>query len=175
MSERRVVVTGLGTVSPVGIGVDASWDALVSGRSGVADITLFDTTDYEIHVGGEVKDFDATQYMEARDVRRHDRNTHFAVAATGEALRHAGLLTDDNHLTDADPDRFGELSRYQSRTGRFAFRPPTLVTSAGRSLWPTSGGWQTTRTATRRDTLARRAGARPYCRVSLFAGAASVA
>jgi 3-oxoacyl-[acyl-carrier-protein] synthase II len=107
MSERRVVVTGLGTVSPVGIGVDASWDALVSGRSGVADITLFDTTDYEIHVGGEVKDFDATRYMDARDARRHDRNTHFAVAATGEALRHAGLLGDGNQLTDADPDRFG--------------------------------------------------------------------
>ena len=107
MSDRRVVVTGLGVVSPVGIGADASWDSLVNGRSGVADITLFDTTDYEIHVAGEVKDFDPTQYMGARDARRHDRNTHFAVAASGEALRHAGLLNDDRHLTDVDPDRFG--------------------------------------------------------------------
>ncbi|HLE88631.1 MAG TPA: beta-ketoacyl-ACP synthase II [Candidatus Limnocylindria bacterium] len=109
MTERRVAVTGLGVVSPVGIGADASWEALVAGRSGVADITLFDTTDYEIHVAGEVKDFDATQYMDAKDVRRHDRNTHFAVAATGEALRDAGLLNADGMLDTAaaDPDRFG--------------------------------------------------------------------
>jgi len=109
VTERRVAVTGLGVVSPVGIGADASWEALVAGRSGVADITLFDTTDYEIHVAGEVKDFDATQYMDAKDVRRHDRNTHFAVAATGEALRDAGLLNADGMLDTAaaDPDRFG--------------------------------------------------------------------
>ncbi len=106
MSQRRVVITGLGVVSPVGIGLDATWQALVAGRSGIADITLFDTTDYPIHVAGEVKNFDATQYMEGRDVRRHDRNTHFAVAASGEALRNAGLLADDR-LTDVDPDRFG--------------------------------------------------------------------
>lgn len=81
----------------------------MSGRSGVADITLFDTTDYDIHVAGEVKGFDATQYMDGKDVRRHDRNTHFAVAATGEALRDAGLLGADGMLdtAQADPDRFG--------------------------------------------------------------------
>lgn len=106
MSQRRVVITGLGVVSPVGIGLDATWESLVAGRSGIADITLFDTTDYPIHVAGEVKDFDATRYMDARDVRRHDRNTHFAVAAAGEALRNAGLLADE-HLTDVDADRFG--------------------------------------------------------------------
>jgi 3-oxoacyl-[acyl-carrier-protein] synthase II len=106
VSQRRVVITGLGVVSPVGIGLDATWESLVAGRSGIADITLFDTTDYPIHVAGEVKDFDATRYMDARDVRRHDRNTHFAVAAAGEALRNAGLLADE-HLTDVDADRFG--------------------------------------------------------------------
>jgi len=109
MSTRRAVVTGLGVVSPVGIGADVAWDALVNGRSGVADITLFDTTDYEIHIAGEVKGFDATEHMDAKDVRRHDRNTHFAIAATGEALRHAGLLGDDGRLdaSQADGDRFG--------------------------------------------------------------------
>ena len=109
MSARRVAVTGLGVVSPVGIGADASWEALVRGRSGIADITLFDTTDYEIHVAGEVKGFDAADYMDGRDARRHDRNTHFAVAATGEALRDAGLLSADGTLDgrEADPDRFG--------------------------------------------------------------------
>jgi 3-oxoacyl-[acyl-carrier-protein] synthase II len=109
VSGRRAVVTGVGALSPVGIGADASWDALLSGRSGIADITLFDATDYPIRVAGEVKGFDATQYMDGKDARRHDRNTHFAVAATGEALRDAGLLTDDGQLdaSQADPDRFG--------------------------------------------------------------------
>jgi 3-oxoacyl-[acyl-carrier-protein] synthase II len=109
MTERRAVVTGLGVVSPVGIGADASWDALISGRSGVADITLFDASAYDIHIAGEVKGFDASQYMDAKDLRRHDRNTHFAVAAAGEALRDAGLLNADGMLdhTQADPDRFG--------------------------------------------------------------------
>jgi 3-oxoacyl-[acyl-carrier-protein] synthase II len=111
VTARRVVVTGIGVVSPVGIGADVSWDALVAGRSGIADITLFDTTDYPIHVAGEVKDFDVSQYMDGKDARRHDRNTHFAVAASGEALRDAGLLNADGTLdtAQADPDRFGMI------------------------------------------------------------------
>jgi 3-oxoacyl-[acyl-carrier-protein] synthase II len=111
VTARRVVVTGMGVVSPVGIGADVSWDALVAGRSGIADITLFDTTDYPIHVAGEVKDFDVSQYMDSKDARRHDRNTHFAVAASGEALKDAGLLNADGKLdtAQADPDRFGMI------------------------------------------------------------------
>ena len=109
MTARRAVVTGLGVVSPVGIGVGPTWEALIAGRSGIADITLFDPTPFEIHVAGEVKGFVASDYMDGKDARRHDRNTHFAVAATGEALRHAGLLGDDGHVraSEADPDRFG--------------------------------------------------------------------
>ncbi len=109
MSPRRAVVTGLGVMSPVGIGAGVAWDALVNGRSGIADITLFDAADYEIHVAGEVKGFDATEYMDGKDARRHDRNTHFAVAAAGEALRQAGLLNAEGTLDagQADGDRFG--------------------------------------------------------------------
>jgi len=108
VTQRRAVVTGLGIVSPVGIGSEATWDALVAGRSGIADITLFDTAPFEIHVAGEVKDFDATAFMDPKDARRHDRNTHFAVAASGEALRDAGLLGDDGLVNgDVDADRFG--------------------------------------------------------------------
>ncbi len=109
MSDRRAVVTGVGVVSPVGIGDAEAWDSLTAGRSGIADITLFDTTAFDIHVAGEVKGFDATDHMDAKDVRRHDRNTHFAVAAAGEALRDAGLLGADGRLDpgQADGDRFG--------------------------------------------------------------------
>jgi beta-ketoacyl-acyl-carrier-protein synthase II len=108
VSGRRAVITGLGIVSPVGIGAEATWDALVSGRSGIDRITLFDPTPFDVDVAGEVKGFDVSRYMDAKDARRHDRNTHFAVAATGEALRHAGLLGDDGRVTsDVDADRFG--------------------------------------------------------------------
>ncbi len=108
MSVRRAVVTGLGIVSPVGIGAEASWDALVSGRSGIERITLFDPTPFEVDVAGEVKNFDVSMYMDAKDARRHDRTTHFAVAAAGEAIRHAGLAGDDGRVArDVNADRFG--------------------------------------------------------------------
>ena len=108
MTDRRAVVTGLGVVSPVGIGAEATWDSLVAGRSGIDRITLFDTTPFDVDVAGEVKGFEATDYMDPKDARRHDRSTHLAVAATGEALRDAGLLGDDGHVTgDVDADRFG--------------------------------------------------------------------
>ena len=108
MTARRAVVTGLGIVSPVGIGAEATWDGLVAGRSGIDTITLFDASEFDVDVAGEVKGFDATNYMDAKDARRHDRSTHLAVAATGEALREAGLLGDDGHVTsEVDADRFG--------------------------------------------------------------------
>jgi 3-oxoacyl-[acyl-carrier-protein] synthase II len=108
VTSRRAVVTGLGIVSPVGIGAEATWDALVAGRSGIDTITHFDASQFDVDVAGEVKGFDATKYMDAKDARRHDRSTHLAVAATGEALRDAGLLGDDGHVTsEVDADRFG--------------------------------------------------------------------
>jgi 3-oxoacyl-[acyl-carrier-protein] synthase II len=108
VTERRAVVTGLGIVSPVGIGAEATWEGLVAGRSGIAEITHFDASPFDVRVAGEVKGFDAGHYMEAKDVRRHDRCTHLAIAASGEALRHAGLLADGGRLVgDVDADRFG--------------------------------------------------------------------
>ena len=107
MSDRRAVVTGLGVVSPVGIGADATWDGLVSGRSGIVKITRFDTTPFDVDVAGEVQGFEPTEFMDAKDARRHDRSTHLAVAATGEALRDAGLLGDNGRVEGVDADRFG--------------------------------------------------------------------
>jgi 3-oxoacyl-[acyl-carrier-protein] synthase II len=91
MRSRRVVVTGLGLVSPVGIGVEESWSALVAGRSGVGPITLFDASTFPSRIAGEVKGFDPAKYMDRKEVRRNDRFIHFALAAADMAVKDAGL------------------------------------------------------------------------------------
>src|SRR5512138_2553872 len=91
MSRRRVVVTGLGLVSPVGIGVEESWSALVAGRSGIGPITLFDASTFPTRIAGEVKGFDPAQYMDRKEVRRNDRFIHFALAAGDMAVKDAAL------------------------------------------------------------------------------------
>lgn len=88
---RRVVVTGLGCVSPLGNSVEATWAGLIQGRDGIGPVTLFDASEYASQIAGEVKDFDPLDHMDRKEARRADRFTHFAVAASGEALRHAGL------------------------------------------------------------------------------------
>src|SRR5687768_11303300 len=101
---HRVVITGMGTVNPVGKTVQETWDAISNGRSGIAPITNFDTTDYLVKVAGEVKNFDPAQYMDAKEARRRDRYEQFATAAAKEALAHSGL-----EITDANADRVGVL------------------------------------------------------------------
>ncbi|HLW13630.1 MAG TPA: beta-ketoacyl-ACP synthase II [Casimicrobiaceae bacterium] len=91
MSRRRVVVTGLGIVSPVGIGVDAAWSAIVAGRSGIAPITRFDASGFPSRIAGEVKDFDASRWLSAKEARRYDTFIHYGLVATIEAVRDAGL------------------------------------------------------------------------------------
>ena len=99
LQQRRVVVTGLGTVSPVGLDVASTWDALISGKSGIDYITLFDTTDFDTKIGGEVKGFDANQYAARKLVQRMDRFTQFAVAASLQAVEQSQLkITDDNAM-----------------------------------------------------------------------------
>ena len=89
--ERRVVVTGMGAITPIGNDVAAYWDGLVNGRSGIGRITLFDTEKVASKVAGEVKGFDADLVMPKKEVRRNDRYVHFAWGATAEAMRDAGL------------------------------------------------------------------------------------
>jgi 3-oxoacyl-[acyl-carrier-protein] synthase II len=91
MSRRRVVVTGMGIVSPVGIGVSASWANILAARSGIAIITRFDASAFPSRIAGEVKDFDVTQYLSGKDARRYDTFVHYGQVATMEAVRDAGL------------------------------------------------------------------------------------
>jgi 3-oxoacyl-[acyl-carrier-protein] synthase II len=94
---RRIVVTGLGVVSPIGNDKDAVWDGLTAGRSGIGEITRFDTTPYEHKAGGEVKGFDVTQYWNFKDARRSETTVHFAVASAKMAVADSGLeITDEN-------------------------------------------------------------------------------
>ncbi len=100
--QRRVVVTGMGAVSPVGNDPDAMWSNLIAGKSGIGPITLFDASNYNVRFAGEVKDFDAKDYMEHREIRRSDRYTHFATAATIQAMQQANL-----RMEDENPRRVG--------------------------------------------------------------------
>jgi 3-oxoacyl-[acyl-carrier-protein] synthase II len=86
-----VVVTGLGLVSPVGIGVEPSWSALVAGKSGIGPITLFDASTFPTRIAGEVKGFDPAQFMDKKEARRNDRFIQFALAAADMALKDSGL------------------------------------------------------------------------------------
>src|ERR687893_915083 len=94
-SGQRIVVTGIGVVSPFGHDAAATWEALVGGKSGIAPITRFDASGYQTTFAGEVKDFDPAARMGRKDARRTDRYSHFAVASALEALEQAGLTIDD--------------------------------------------------------------------------------
>jgi len=95
--KRRVVVTGLGVVSPVGNDVSSAWSALLAGRSGIGPITRFDASALNCRIAGEVKGFDVASVMSAKEARRLDTFIHYGVAAATEALRDSGLaVTDEN-------------------------------------------------------------------------------
>ena len=104
MTRRRVVVTGLGLVSPVGIGVDESWSALVAGKSGVGPITLFDASTFPTRIAGEVTGFDPTKFMDRKEARRNDRFIQFALAAADMAMKDSGL-----DMSKEDPERVGAI------------------------------------------------------------------
>jgi 3-oxoacyl-[acyl-carrier-protein] synthase II len=91
MSRRRVVVTGMGIVSPVGIGLAACWENILAARSGIAAITRFDASAFPSRIAGEVKNFDVTKYVSGKDARRYDTFIHYGQAATMEAVSDAGL------------------------------------------------------------------------------------
>ena len=91
MSRRRVVVTGLGIVSPVGIGVDEAWASILAGRSGIGPITRFDASGFPVRIAGEVKGFDVSKWLSAKEARRYDTFIHYGLVAAMESIRDAGL------------------------------------------------------------------------------------
>lgn len=99
---RRVVITGIGVVSPIGNGKEEYWKALEEGKNGVGPITLFDVSEYPVRIAAEVKDFDPGQWMDRKEVRKTDRVIHFAVAASDMAIEDGAL-----DLNGEDPTRVG--------------------------------------------------------------------
>lgn len=99
---KRVVVTGMGVISPIGTGLNKFWEALISGASGVDRITQFDASDYKVQIAGEVKDFNVGDYIDKKEARRMDRFVQFAVAASKMAIDDAGL-----DLNNEDSERIG--------------------------------------------------------------------
>ncbi len=91
MTRRRVVITGLGIISPVGNTVEQAWQNILAGRSGIDRITRFDVSSFPVQIAGEVKDFDITKYLPARDARRMDTFIHYGMAAGIDAIKDAGL------------------------------------------------------------------------------------
>lgn len=103
--ERRVVITGMGLVTPLGIGVDDTWSALIAGKSGVGEITRFDTTEYNTKIAAEVKGFKAEDFMEKKESKRLETFIKYAIAATRMALEDADYTIDEKN-----EDRIGVLT-----------------------------------------------------------------
>jgi len=104
LSKRRVVVTGLGIVSPVGNDIPGAWESITAGRSGIGPVTRFDPANFPTHFGGEIRNLDLEPYMSAKDARRMDAFMQYGVVAGMQAMRDSGLA-----VTDLNTDRIGVL------------------------------------------------------------------
>ncbi len=97
MERRRVVVTGVGLVSPLGVGTAENWRSLMEGRGGIGPITRFDASEYPTRIAGEVKGFNPLDYMDKKDVKKSDVFIHYALAATQFAMEDSGLVIDESN------------------------------------------------------------------------------
>ena len=135
---RRVVVTGLGAVTPVGNDVETFWNNLTNGVSGIGMITKFDTTDYKVKIAAEVKDFDPLLYMEKGEARKEDLFSQYAVAAAAQAMNDSGLnAVEGEKEVNIDPERLGVY--IGSGTGgmnTFLTETEKLTTSGPRKVSP---------------------------------------
>ena len=135
MTRRRVVVTGLGLISPIGNSVAEGWANLLAGRSGIADITRFDASGFSCRFAGEVKGFEVEDYFPAKEARHMDAFIHYGLAASIQAVRDAGLPTNDE-LDAAEAERIGVmvgsgiggLPLIEATHAEFAARGPRRIT-----------------------------------------------
>lgn len=102
--KKRVVITGMGVVSPIGTGLETFWENVKNGKCGISPIESFDTTDYSVKLAGEVKDFNPVDYMEKKEAKRQDRYSQFAVVASELAVKDSGL-----DIENVDSNRFGVI------------------------------------------------------------------
>jgi 3-oxoacyl-[acyl-carrier-protein] synthase II len=123
LMHEKIVITGLGAITPLGLSVEESWKNALAGHSGVGSITLFDTTGYQVKVAAEVKDFQPEAYLPARDARRRDRFEQFANVAANQAIRQSGLDLHDNPA-----DRIGVI--VSSAVGGLNSLQDTILTVA---------------------------------------------
>ena len=111
--DARVVVTGMGAITPLGLDVQSTWTRLLNGESGITTIEHFDASDYRTQIAGTVKDFDAKRYMNAKDARRYDEFIHYGIAASSMALKDAGFIeaisAEDAPVKEVDQERFGVI------------------------------------------------------------------
>ena len=127
MSKRRVVVTGLGAVTPVGLTVKESWENIVAGKSGVEPLTLFDVSDFSVRFGANVKNFDVTTVIPKKDAKKMDTFIHYGIAAAKEAIEDSGL-----EVTEENAERIGVV--IGSGIGPAASPPSTYPPSIRRTL-----------------------------------------
>ncbi len=127
--RRRVVITGLGALTPLGNDVETSWENLVAGRSGAGEITQFDSSQYSVHFACEVKDFDATEFIDRKQARRMDRFAHLVVAAARLAERDAGLdiASEPDRIGAAIATGIGGLKAFQDCHSELLERGPDRV------------------------------------------------
>jgi len=102
MSKRRVVITGLGAITPVGLNVKETWENILAGKSGIAPLTIFDVSDYSVRFGGSIKNFDITTVIPRKEARKMDTFIHYGIAAGKEAIEDSGI-----EITDDNAERFG--------------------------------------------------------------------
>ncbi len=104
MENKKVVVTGIGVITPVGIGTENTWKSLIEGRSGIRRITQFDPANFATQIAGEVEGFNPEDYIEAKEIKKMDRFIHFAVAASDMAVKDSGL-----NMSEENPERVGVI------------------------------------------------------------------
>lgn len=104
MSDRRIVITGLGLLSPVGNSVDTAWQAIREGKSGISTVTEFDVSQLSTRIAGEIRDFDPAQYMDEKEARRSDKFLQYGIAAGVQAIEDAGLASQPDAI---NPERIG--------------------------------------------------------------------